>query len=277
MPVNKPFFSIEVSCVGVMFQIRVNDVPVWITPNKAEMKLSFPINQWLKKGRNKISLIFDNDSYSPLAQCKTLTMFRYGGNNNNISVGKIEISNGLVRNADAVTYDQFEIIKDCIIVGDVTEVRDESKFIVAQELNIDMDYPKWNWFESDEIIYSDSLKKSLFLEYIKIHSMLKDKNIDLFHKIYFEKIDELSKAFYYSHVEMLRLSGLSDLSIYDDMYLYSLDELDYKIEIFGNNRLAMITRWNGKAQIAFVYNDDSSTIYYDFIFRLVSGRWILTR
>lgn len=244
------------------FEMKVNDITVFDFDNTFHLENSMPINFFMKDWNNSFTL-----------KQKNISQKNKDNSNCNIIIKSITKNWWISEEENVIDLTiQNWLVSTTTEKISLNEKRTEDSIEIQTNINLNIPAFKWKWVNSDIIKNTEENKISLFNEYKKFHNLLKEKKIDEINMYENEKLTEHQNAFSLKKKDNSIIEHVLD----KDLYLYDLDP-DIEFEILWDWKLARITRWDGAGQIAFVYNDDSSTIYYDLIYRKEWEKWILTR
>lgn len=245
---------------------------------------SYPLNLWLQRGKNTFKLvntnIFENTSIEE-SSCEATLLIKQ---NEAPKETALAITNLVLEKAQDISQTEKRLDKDTfrlsdegsIIIEKTVYLSGENSASVQRDVSLPINLPKWQWLTSDVIVDTEAIRKSLFKQYQYIHSLLAKKDESAVVALMNERLEETARGFYKPYSQIAKVTGVRDAMKDYEMTLFPVDP-DFEFEIMGNGRLAKITRWDGSAQIVFVENDQSSALYFDFIFRKQANRWILTR
>lgn len=297
---QKPYFTIEFTSQRMGVNIRLNDIPVYDIDNSGFMTLELPANEYIINGKNELSVItyplFDDDDEQTdeYIDGSTLTVGLYvredeADTNTRQLISRVEITP-----SNAYAIDKHEIAKHTengngapiAVTKDVSVLDYPAYGVYKKQIlttwsinNIDSNLPHWQWQDGEIIKNDESHYDSLLQAYTKIHRALLDKNLPQIKSIASNRSRELATAYYlgdenagFEYSALGKLINSTSKELYPEPYLENT-----KLEIVGNNKLARITT-DGHAQpIIYVDMETGQTIFYQFMWYLKNGKWVLIR
>lgn len=149
--------------------------------------------------------------------------------------------------------------------------------LVAERLiSLEPAFPRWAWLDGEAIERSAETEASLMRVYEEVWSALKARDASRILPRFVLRTRELATAFNRSTREMERLLDLESASQDPSLELWPLDP-EAELEIFGDGKLARMTRWDGEPLVVFVKRDRDLSQYYDIVCCRLAGKWIIIR
>ena len=268
--------------------------------NSGFMTLELPVNEHVVSGENEISVItyplFDDDDEQTddYIEGSTLSVGLYvkedsADANTRKLIRKVEITpssaylageHEIAHYTNQTKGTSISVTKDASVleypVYGVYKKQVLTKWSID---NIDSNLPHWQWQDGDIITNDKDHYNGLVQAYAEIHKSLSDKNLQRIKNIASNRSKELATAYYLGDEEAgFEYSALgkhvnsTSKELYPETYLENT-----KFEIMANGKLARITTGSHAQPIIYVDMESGQTIFYQFMWYLKNGKWILIR
>ncbi len=302
---KKAWFTIEFESQQMGLDIRLNDITVFNIDNTGFMTLELPVNEYLIKGDNKISItahpLFDDDD-------EQLDEFVEGT--------KVEV--GLYVREDGEPAEKRKLIDKVLIrpeiaywessnepvaqfIGDMKS-KDHTPLKTKKDAhvlnfpgygnykkqvktswlvkNVATNLPRWAW--QDGLIINDDPKtyESLLSAYSALHKALLNKNLDKVKEIAYPRSKELAIAYYLGDAEDgFVYSTLGKNIDHPTIKLYENLALEgAKLDILAGGKLARIMEGGHIQPIVFVDMETEQFYQPQFMwFKNKNNEWVLIR
>ena len=307
MHINKPFVTLALSFAGCDYIPEVNGVNFKNSLGTAGVvKTHMPINQWLKPGKNTISLILKpGDDADKLVQwdqaCEAVVTLQVKSADQKHNYQPIMTyhfhskANNITKNeshfkgtTEAGQLDSSQDFKRVDSGGDIqigpihieqidTEYGPGVK--MTREVDLPLPFPKWAWFDSDQIPDNEETKKELVKQYETIWHAIKDNHLDSIKDLFNQRNQEFAEAFYKPLSFFKPIQSIQSNIDNSHMELGGPFNPDHvHVVRTGHNKLAALVLNNGDGGCIF-FNDnkhDTSTTY-DMWFMKKDGEWKIIR
>lgn len=268
---NKPLFQIRVDSQKSKYRVGINGAIVFEWNRISPIAASFPVNQWLKNGDNKLTLEISASSLAS-GECQAELLC--------LDLEDEEYVQKKITDLTLVDAQDRSLPADSdgdVLVSETEQITlEDENSILWRGVRLPVKFPTWRWLTSDVIVDNDETMKELFIQYQKIWHLLQNKETTKIYDHMSERLEEYAIAFYETTQAMADRTKISKMVGDSDRDLSPLDERA-QLEISGEGRLARLLRQDGNDMISFAKKDNSSTAYYDFIFRRQAGQWVLCR
>ncbi len=302
---DKPVFELKLEGYGSQYVIYVNGMGIYTQYNSGgQISTTFPINHWMRSGKNNISIItWSDDEGAPINPHARITIQLLVSSHNKpgkeYSITSVNFQNKLQSPISESTpsgkYNSlkpFEADKqgDVEVFDVVTKKRtdlNQSAVEFSRDINVPSSIPLWSFFNSDDLpdyngMSDDDYYKQLdilLVEYLKVQSALASKKTNAILPLFAERNKELDLAFYNppGTLEKQIKEALLEAANNSEAELVTLTKDKVGISLEENRKLASLTRNEEKAAIVFNYKNGMGSFRFDLIFRMKDGKWILTR
>ena len=307
--IDKPFLALHISFAGCSYLPEINGVnfkePLGGTD--AVVSTIIPINQWLKPGKNTISLklwpgegweqayqagqdceatvkLQVKNARAPTSEYKTLEQFQFHSSLKNITPDKSH-TKGTTEAGQLKSYNNLEHVDNDgdIKIGSMQIEKIDTDtgtgVKMTREVDLPLPFPKWAWFDGDQIPDNEETKKELVKQYKTIWHAIKDNNLDSIKGLFETRDHELAQAFYKPSSDIDTIKDIQDNINNPHMELGGPFNPEYvHIERTGNNKLAALMINNDNDGCIF-FNDnkhDTSTTF-NIWFMKKNGEWKIIR
>lgn len=226
MTIDKPFLALQLDFAGCSYEPKVNGVDFKDMLGGTDMvtHTKIPINQWLKPGKNTISLtLWPGDGWenaykhgqkcdarmslqvkqakAPVSDYKTVEQIKFKSSLKDITP-KDKHLQGTTPEEQLASYDQLKTVDSGgkIHLGPVhvqaiqTDTGPGVK--ITREINIPLPFPKWVWFDGEKIPDNNQTKQELFKKYKQIWKALNTQDFSQIKDWFNQRDTEISQAFY---------------------------------------------------------------------------------
>ena len=306
MHINKPFVTLALSFAGCDYIPEVNGVNFKNSLGTAGVvKTHMPINLWLKPGKNTISLILKpGDDADQLVQwdqaCEAVVTlqvksadqknnyqpimtYHFHSKANNITKNESHIK-GTTEAGQLDSSKDFKRVDSGgdIQIGPMHIEQIDTKYgpgvKMTREVDLPLPFPKWAWFDGDQIPDNEETKQSLIEEYEKVWHALKNDNLDSIEPMFIPRAKELAKAFYNPIGNKEDILKDMKESIHDPTQkLGPFEPKKEHLKVFAGGKLASIVIWDGSGSIFFNSTDKDFSTTYPMAFMRQDGEWKLIR
>ncbi|MFP2907949.1 hypothetical protein ACLESD_23440 [Pyxidicoccus sp. 3LFB2] len=295
---DKPYLVVEVNMSGCVYDVRLNDVSLVSDERGVPVVADIPVNPWARAGENILSMELKplpqgaadgvaprcgatlkvHRSGAPAKTAQPIASLRFSGKLQEPAEG-LQESSPAGRFADRAGF-PADKEEGTVFVGEVlaTAPQKGRGAVLRRGITLPVALPRWSWLQSDLIPATSETRQELIAEYQRIWDAANGKKVSQVLPLFAERNQELAIAFNTTEAEMAqKLARLEKASGDPDMALFPLEPEDSELVVFGNGRLAKLTRWDGMPMIGFNFADDSGSESFDIIYRKSGGKWVITR
>ena len=313
MNIDKPYLVLDVDFAGCDYIPSINTITfssMW-GGQSGVLATDMPINRWVKPGSNQFSLILkpskqadqlkkagqpcrakvtlkvkpnaapfkaDGSNYIPIAT------YQYHSDPDNLTTDE----SNLKGTTEAGQLDSSKDFKRVDSGGDIqigpihieqidTEYGPGVK--MTREVDMPLPFPKWAWFDGEEIPKNENTKEALFKEYKKIWDALNNNNADSLKDMFQQRDRELNKAFYKAPDGDSVIDSFKKELQNPHAHLGGPLKPEYvHIERKADNKLAALVANTDNDGCIFFNNDKTSiSTTYDIWFMKKDGEWKIIR
>ena len=306
--IDKPFLALNITFAGCSYLPEVNGVnfkePLGGTD--AVVSTIIPINQWLKPGKNTISLklwpgegweqayqagqdceatvkLQVKNARAPTSEYKTIEQFNFHSSLKDITPDKSH-TKGTTEAGQLKSYNNLEHVDNDgdIKIGPMQIEKIDTDtgtgVKMTREVDLPLPFPKWAWFDGDRIPNNEETKKELLHKYRTIWNALDNHNLDSISDWFDKRDEEMSKALYISHKEAATIPDMKEEINNPKRELVQFYPQYAHLKIYGNGKLAELKNWDGESPlIVFNYSDKDMHEGYNVVFMKKDGEWKIIR
>jgi dipeptidyl aminopeptidase/acylaminoacyl peptidase len=287
-PLVRPFFQVHLSSERCAYSVRVNDAPIWVDADANPIDGVLPVSHWMVHGFNVLDVRlspppgearFDERASfratltvrtadAPRAADKVITELSFPPPPTETAVPP----------SSAAEAEPKYFWPDPRATMPLTVRRGDSgpSLGLVRRVALAPSFPRWGWLDAQSLEESEQTFKELLAHYQNFWHDLRDKRLGEVRAALGLRSNEFAAAYYSLPFEMLDDLGIDRSANDPDWILHPLDP-HAKLEVFGNQRLARITRWDGEPLLVFVQRDQQLSTYYDLIFCKRNGQWQIIR
>jgi hypothetical protein len=222
------------------------------------------VNHWVFSGQNRLGLRMD-----PLPGAGVIDERAHGAVSLNVRPsGSTPAHNQRITSIEADAHGALEAER-------VTPTPARG-FVAERLVHLTTPFPRWTWLDGQAIQPSGDTRASLFQVYDELWAALHARAAPRILPRFAARTQELATAFGRTVQEMDRNLDLNAASHDPTLELYPLDD-EAELEVFGDGRLARLTRWDDLPMIVFVRKDRSLSQSYDVICCMIDGGWLPIR
>ena len=305
--IDKPFLALHISFAGCSYLPEINGVnfkePLGGTD--AVVSTIIPINQWLKPGKNTISLklwpgegweqayqagqdceatvkLQVKNARAPTSEYKTIEQFNFHSSLKDITPDKSH-TKGTTEAGQLKSYNNLERVDNDgdIKIGSMQIEKIDTDtgtgVKMTREVDLPLPFPKWAWFDGDQIPDNEETKQELIKQYQKIWDALNNQNIQSLAPEFQQRIKEYAQAYYVPEKKMNFVNDLQEAQKDPQKKLGDFIPKYEYLQVFGDGKLARLTIWDGTEAIYFNHKDKDLSDNYDFVFMKKDGKWQVIR
>jgi len=305
---NQPIFKIEISAMGIRYEINVNGVSVMREYNaESQVLVELPINHLMNPINNEFQYMITpskGESISPNSYLNVSLVIKENNDSNVLYRLPILMFDGkhlseqseMSKSLSSGVYSlaNNKLLKDTgdIQVSDISNkrvierIKSPTTLIYTRKIKIPSNIPLWHFFNSEKLpnYYSMSDEDyytavdDLFVEYKKIQDAFLSGDVSVILEMAKERNREGDLAFYNTPGEMEQSLKTAILDKLNDpaWELRIRKPSSVGITLEDNHKLVSLTLNNSGNSIGFIKPNGT---YYSFplMFRRENGKWILTR
>ena len=307
MHINKPFVTLALSFAGCDYIPEVNGVNFKNSLGTAGVvKTHMPINLWLKPGKNTISLILKpGDDADQLVQwdqaCEAVVTlqvksadqknnyqpimtYHFHSKANNITKNESHFK-GTTQAGQLDSSQDFKRVDSGgdIQIGPLHIEQIDTKYgpgvKMTREVDLPLPFPKWAWFDGDQIPNNEETKKELVEQYKKIWEALHDNNLQKIDGMFSKRAEEFSQAFYKPLNEFDTIQAMQEDVNNPNLELGGPFKAKYThVALSGNGKLAaLMVNSDNDGCIFFNNNKTDISSTYNIWFMKKDGEWKIIR
>ena len=311
MHINKPYLVLGIDFAGCSYVPSVNGVTFeeMLGGEKGVIATDIPINQWLKPGKNEFSLILkpsknanklknmdqnckakvilkvkpndtsitpDDSNYTPIFS------YEYHSAPDNITTDESHFK-GTTQAGQLDSSQDFKRVEEGgdIKIGPVHIEKIDTDhgpgIKMTREVDLPLPFPKWAWFDGDQIPNNEETKKELTKQYRKIWEALKHNNIQSFSSDFKQRDEEYAQAMYKSVNKINIISKLTQKEKSQTLELGDFQPKYQHLKVFGNGKLAKLLSWDDLPVIFFNEKHKDMSHSVDITFMKKNGHWQIIR
>ena len=312
MNIDKPYLVLDVDFAGCDYQASVNGVTFRDMGGPSQsmaIAMDMPVNQWMKPGKNKFSLILkpgnnperlkkmsqdcrakvilkvksadtpfkkDESNYRPIFA------YEYHSAPDNITKNESHFKG----TTQAGQLDSSKDFKHVDSGGDIQigpvhieqfDTEKGSGVKITREVDIPLPFPKWAWFDGDQIPDNEETKEELTQQYKQIWQALKNQNIESYASDFEKRTQEYAEAYYVSKNEVNLIKDLAKKEKDPDLELGGFQPKYQHVRIYGHGKLAKLLSWDGLPAIFFNNKEKDMSHDVDISFMKKDGKWKIIR
>ena len=311
MNIDKPYLVLDVDFAGCSYIPSVNGVTFKdiLGGEKGVIATDIPINQWLKPGKNEFSLILKPSDHAEKLKgmgqdCQAKVTLKVKPDDKPITIDDSNYTSIFTFNyqsaPDEMTTNkkhfkgtteasQLDSSKDFkrvdsggdIQIGPIHIEQIDTEYgpgvKMTREVDIPLPFPKWAWFDGDQIPDNEETKQELIKQYQKIWDALNNQNIQSLAPEFQQRIKEYAQAYYVPEKKMNFVNDLQEAQKDPQKKLGDFIPKYEYLQVFGDGKLARLTIWDGTEAIYFNHKDKDLSDNYDFVFMKKDGKWQVIR
>jgi hypothetical protein len=287
LPVHS-FFQVRISAERCAYDIRLNDATIWADTEANPIDGALPVNHWVSHGNNLLEVRLSPPSgeqrFDDRANCRVTFTVRTANapQSSGIVLTEISFPSPLATASEhppsILDADPRYLWPDPRAVTPLVVQTGDSRasYILLRQVALASPFPRWAWLDADPLEESEQTFKELFARYENFWHDLRAKRLADVRAALSFRSNEFAAAYYRLAFEILDDLGIDRSATDPGLELYPLDT-EPKLEIFGNKRLARITRWDGEPLLVFVQREKQLSTYYDLVFCKRNGQWQIIR
>jgi hypothetical protein len=259
---SQPFYSLQVNMQGCIYDIRVNDGPVYRNAKGFPLVVEFPINRWLHNGDNEFSLRLrpmpGQSALGKEAKCTAIVYVRENG-------------------ADRDTRKEVARL-EYPATRAVRQANGEDILIAQAPASFPFQAPRW--LTAATIADTPETLAGLLRKLEEFRSLLAVRNMDGVLVVVRDRDEEDALASYQTFAEQQAGSRREYQLVFDEneYVLQPLRTKDAQLRLYGNGRLARLEIGNGQSPLYYLTADRKSAAYITLLFmRGISGEWVVIR
>lgn len=274
-------FGVRWSVNGLESSIDVQDIMLNFTGTPSHLDTRLPISQYIKNGKNKITLYTWPFEYESDSELRISLLYWEPGENPNAEASTAFEVVMMPGQEDAepeiVFLDPMAPLQP--LQNDISFNRYEDNDILEINFNNRQPMPKWCWEEGDVLSDKDSTRDSLAHEYRRLYSLFEAQDNDALMNASSTMIEELALASGESEAYVRQRASFN--MFFDNPNLFQLDpfpEEPMVLNLAADNRVAWLTREGVAAPIRFGHaasEEEVSNVRLYFILR--DGQWEICR
>jgi hypothetical protein len=251
----KDIYQFEINSSGCNYEIWLNDIRIDIQLADVPIVYDLPVNQWIKRGRNKLEIKLiplTGKAEIDLKACLKLNICQ--GNYS----GKVFSKNKVLKNIETTSF--IELKKKSKNV-------DLSKYLISENFDTDFQYTNPIFTELDSISID---KEELITLYKTLNSYFKNKDTLAILNLMEFKMKGFSKSYQDSYENELK----RQLFFLKDLFGKKVEPVNYEgynIKYFLNNNMVCLEDKEGDQPLFFTDDIDDSYIFYPVYFSKVKG------
>lgn len=274
-------FGVRWSVNGLESSIDVQDIMLNFTGTPSHLDTRLPISQYIKNGKNKITLYTWPFEYESDSELRVSLLYWEPGKNPNAEASTAFEVVMMPGQEDAepeiVFLDPGAPLQP--LQNDISFNRYEDNDILEINFNNRQPMPTWCWEEGDVLSDKDSTRDSLAHEYRRLYTLFEAQDNDALMNASSTMIEELALASGESEAYVRQRASFS--MFFDNPNLFQLDpfpEEPMVLNLAADNRVAWLTREGVAAPIRFGHaanEEEVSNVRLYFIQR--DGQWEICR
>ena len=312
MNIDKPYLVLHFDIMGCSFESNINNVKlrdIAGIPESGGGSIDLPVNPWLKSGRNKLSLTLkpvkdseklkqvgqfcrakvtlkvkpnaapfkaDGSSYIPIAT------YQYHSDPDNLTTDETNLK-GTTEAGQLDSSKDFKRVDSGgdIQIGPMHIEQIDTKYgpgvKMTREVDLPLPFPKWAWFDGDQIPDNEQTKKELVEQYKQVWQALKNQNIESYASDFEKRTQEYAEAYYVSKQEVNLIKDLTKKEKDSHLELGGFQPKYQHVRIYGHGKLAKLLSWDGLPAIFFNNKEKDMSHDVDISFMKKDGEWKIIR
>ncbi len=258
----QPWYTVHLNLAGCVYDVRVNDGPLYQNVKGFPLVVEIPVNRWLRSGANEISL-----------HLRALPGKTVLGNDCRCSAAVYR------RNKSEEREKRTEVAR-LEYPGPAPVRREGGDTIVSMPFGARLPFAMFRWFTSEEIVPGETTVAALTGELQRLHDLFAAKNLDAIAARFAVRDQEESASVYETLTEKVADTRQLYAQLFDDSK-YSLRPLyveNARLRLFGGGRLARLEIPNGQSPLYYMTTDRQTAAYVEVIYcRGADGGWTVVR
>lgn len=280
-----PLYSLEFKIYGTGAEIRLNDIPLLSHDAEGQTSAQKPIPESVINGENVLTI----KSY-PLKEDE----YQYQNGAYIEATISVREKNAPINNSMPLLQLKLnpEFKPEKLLNGTIEELgntnysilkHDTKETLAQRSAEIITPYPRWAWQDGKTIENTQENFSSLLEVYKKIWNALNNGDIDKVKSYYSPAASEFATAYHYSdESEGHRIMNTGGLINDNDWKLGDLDKLlqkfDYRLDIFGNNKLVHIVDQKERSPIVYLNKHVKMLNIQTFgFYKNQNNEWVMIR
>ena len=312
MNIEKPDLILYVDFAGCTYEPSLNGVKFTDMggPDKGVLATAMPVNQWVKSGKNEFSLILKpsdqaeklknagqdcrakvalkvkpnkTKSFDPRGpQYKSIATYEFHSAPDNITKDESHFK-GTTQAGQLDSSKDFKRVDSGgdIQIGPIHIEQIDTEYgpgvKMTREVDMPLPFPKWAWFDGDQIPDNEETKEELTQQYKQIWQALKNQNIESYASDFEKRTQEYAEAYYVSKNEVNLIKDLAKKEKDPDLELGGFQPKYQHVRIYGHGKLAKLLSWDGLPAIFFNNKEKDMSHDVDISFMKKNGEWKIIR
>jgi len=280
---KEPLYVIRFDISGAAAEIFLNDIPVYWHKKQSKINSEISVPDSMLNGKNTLKV-------RTYATNKEGFNYREGAVVN-IALNIRESSAALSTNKPLLKLnleldkEEGDILKSNIASNtspSITRYKD-NELVIENSIDISHPFNNWAWQNGKTIEESEQNRLSLLAAYNSIYLALKNEDMASLKALYSNAADEYQKAYFLSSIDSAyEFMSTGDHFGNKDWSLPPLEEnlkrFDFKLDVYGNGKLARIVNERGQAPIVYINHSSGVVNFLKFGFYLNNNNeWIMIR
>ena len=246
---NKPNYYLSFEIYGCAFNLMVNNIPIFQSRKKKGVSFKYPINSYIFTGRNELGVTltppFEQQFLSDEAKCKISIIFI---------------------DEEDIERKPTEVLSHTSPVFEAASPN--SIYLFKNPFPVEVPFPNPLWMKSVNLADIPQIKYALLEEYLKIHKLMNNKDVNGILNLILIRQNEVAKCLYIEGKEIQE--NLSDGLVKDlnDSH-FRLCEIDgrlFEIKFYAYGKLTRLEGDKGESPLKFRDEENKLTATYDFLF-----------
>ena len=227
---KKPYYVIEFNASAVMFEIKINDVPLLILNVEGQASTMVPMNHLiLESGIQELSInvipVIGNTNFIKNSSYRSV-------------IKLFDVSNGFKFEKDILFYKMTDIKEGELMPA----------FSYQDVFYAEVPYNLVAWKYSEDLSEIDDLRTMLDEQYIKLENIISNRQYNTLKSLIQEREDNIEKSMYLDKEE--RNSRFDELiEDFENGFTIIPHTAKDKLIIFGNNKLVSLIKEDGNSAL----------------------------
>ncbi len=253
----KDIYQFEINSSECNYEIWLNDIRIDIQLADVPIVYDMPINQWVKRGRNKLEIKLI--PLSGKAELNLKAYFKLNICQGNYS-GKVFSKNKILKNIETTSFIELKQKSKNVNL---------STYLISENFDANFQYSNPIFTELDSISIN---KEELITLYKTLNSYFKNKDTLAILNLMEFKMKGFSKSYQDSYENELE----RQLFFLKDLFGKKVEPVNYEnynIKYFLNNKMVCLEDKNGDQPLFFSDGIEDSYIFYPFYFSIIGGKF----